>query len=80
MEKKQKVMAKRLIVSAVLMIAGVILEKQSSWAWLPYVLAYLAAGYDIPLKALRNIKNGQIFDENFLMTIDTFGALFVGAL
>ena len=52
MEKKQKVMAKRLIVSAVLMIAGVILEKQSSWAWLPYVLAYLAAGYDIPLKAL----------------------------
>ncbi|WP_101876013.1 heavy metal translocating P-type ATPase [Lachnoclostridium edouardi] len=80
MEKKQKVMAKRLIVSAVLMIAGVILEKQSSWAWLPYVLAYLVAGYDIPLKALRNIKNGQIFDENFLMTIATFGALFVGAL
>ncbi len=44
------------------------------------MISYLAAGYDIPLRALRNIKNGQIFDENFLMSVATFGAIGIGAL
>ena len=39
-----------------------------------YLIPYLVIGYDIIFKAARNIKNGQIFDENFLMMIATFGA------
>lgn len=80
MTKKQKTMLTRLLVSGVFLIAGVLMEGKISWVWVPFVISYLAAGYDIPLKALRNIKNGQVFDENFLMTIATFGAIAVGDL
>lgn len=80
MTKKQKTMMTRLIASGVFLIAGVLMEGNVAWAWIPFVISYLAAGYDIPLKALRNIRNGQVFDENFLMTIATFGAIAVGSL
>lgn len=43
-----------------------------------YVLAHLLAGYEVMLQALRNIRQGQIFDENFLMTVATVGALVIG--
>ena len=43
------------------------------------VLAYIIAGYDILLKALRNIFKGRVFDENFLMSIATIGALFISS-
>lgn len=39
-----------------------------------FLIPYLIAGYDVLLKAARNIGNGQVFDENFLMTIATLGA------
>lgn len=39
-----------------------------------FLIPYLIAGYDVLLKAARNIGNGQVFDENFLMTIATAGA------
>ena len=39
-----------------------------------YLIPYLIAGYDVLLKAARNIKNGQVFDENFLMAVATIGA------
>lgn len=53
-------------------------------AWKPYLsfflffTAYLVAGGDVIKKAFRNILNGQVFDENFLMSIATIGAFFVG--
>lgn len=80
MTKKQKKMVFRLIVSAVFFIVAIVLEKRSVFAWIPFILAYLWAGYDIPLKAFRNIRKGQVFDENFLMTVATFGAIAVGSL
>lgn len=80
MTKKQKKMVVRLAVSAVCFIAGAMMEGKTVLFWLPFVISYLAAGYDIPLKAMRNIRNGQVFDENFLMTIATFGAIAVGSL
>ncbi len=43
-----------------------------------YLLAYLVAGGDVIRKAIRNILNGQVFDENFLMGVATVGAFFVG--
>lgn len=39
-----------------------------------YLIPYAIAGYDVLLKAARNIKNGQLFDENFLMAVATIGA------
>lgn len=43
-----------------------------------HLIPYLVIGYDILWKAVRNISHGQVFDENFLMVIATFGAFFVG--
>lgn len=80
MTKKQRRMTIRLIVSAVFFVTAMVLENRTDLAWIPFIAAYLAAGYDIPLKAVRNIKNGQVFDENFLMTVATIGAIFVGSL
>lgn len=80
MTKKQKTMLTRLIVSGALLIAGVMMEGKETLSWVLLAVSYLAAGYDIPLKALRNIRNGQVFDENFLMTIATFGAIAIGDL
>lgn len=43
-----------------------------------YIIAYIIVGYDIVLKAFKNIVRGKIFDENFLMTVATIGAFFIG--
>lgn len=80
MTKKQKKMVMRLSVSAVCLIGGMAAQGSYLVSWALFLASYLAAGYDIPLKALRNIRNGQVFDENFLMTIATFGAIGVGEL
>ncbi len=80
MTKKQKKMIRRLAVSAVCLIAGVAAEGLHPVDWILFLISYLAAGYDIPMKAFRNIRNGQVFDENFLMTVATFGAIMVGEL
>lgn len=80
MTKKLNKMGIRLLVSAVFFAAGMLVEGKVSWYIIPFIISYLAAGYDIPLKALRNIKNGQFFDENFLMTLATFGAIGIGAM
>ena len=82
MTKKQKTMLYRILITFVLFLALVISEKQNlfgdisdSWYMLiPFLVPYLIIGYDIILKAFRNIKNGQVFDENFLMMIATFAA------
>lgn len=82
MTKKQKNMLRRIIISFVLLAAlmvcehlGTFGELSGSLLLLPaYAVPYLIIGYDIIYKAARNIKNGQIFDENFLMMLATFGA------
>lgn len=80
MTKKQKKMAIRLGISAIFLVAGMMVEGKHSMDWLLFLISYLTAGYDIPLKALHNICNGQVFDENFLMTVATFGAIGVGEM
>ena len=85
MNKKQKNVLLRIIISGVLFIILFVVEhmgylEQLPSAWITFVLClipYLIIGYDIIFKAARNIKNGQIFDENFLMMIATFGAFAV---
>ena len=82
MTKKQKKMLGRILVTfvlfAVLLICehtGVLEKVQNPVALFAiYLVPYLVIGYDIVWKAVRNISHGQVFDENFLMMIATFGA------
>ncbi|MGL5435537.1 MAG: heavy metal translocating P-type ATPase [Lachnospiraceae bacterium] len=80
MTKKQRIIVSRLAASAVFFILAMLLEDRSDYAWIPFIVSYLFAGYDIPLRACRNISKGQVFDENFLMTVATIGAIVVGSL
>ena len=82
MTKKQKKMLGRIVITFLLFIglmavehAGMLEGLEDSWAlFIIYLVPYLVIGYDIIWKAARNIRNGQVFDENFLMMIATFGA------
>ena len=78
MTKKQKHLLTRIIVAAVLFAAGGLLHLEG-WAELGvYLVCYAVIGWDIVWKAITNILHGQVFDENFLMTIATVGALILG--
>lgn len=75
MNKKQKKMLVRIIVAAVLLIA-IYVAPVSGWLrFLLYLIPYFVVGYDILHKAYKGIRNGQVFDENFLMAVATIGAL-----
>jgi Cd2+/Zn2+-exporting ATPase len=79
---KEKAVIIRLIAGAVIFTAGIIVEntvKNSSPIPLViFVAGYLLLGGDIILRALRNITRGQVFDENFLMSVATIGAFAIG--
>ena len=78
--KKQKKMLRRIIVSAVLLVlvkvlcAVGVLPEQGLLTGLCYLAPYAVIGWDVLYKAVRNICNGQVFDENFLMALATVGA------
>lgn len=86
MTEKHKKMLARIIVTFVLFIGLMIGDKSGAVPWLnhfpagffAYLIPYGLIGYDIIYKAARNIRHGQVFDENFLMMIATFGAFGVG--
>ena len=82
MNKKQKKIRNRIILAGIIFAVFFVLEHTGFWEqmdhefllfFLHFVL-YLLIGYDVVWKALRNIRRGQVFDENFLMMIATFGA------
>ena len=75
MKKKQKRQLIRIAVSGILFLCGTFLPLPDAVSVAVLMGAYLAAGYDTLLTAIRNIRHGQVFDENFLMTIATVGAL-----
>ena len=79
MSKKQKKVLVRIIVALVLLAGVILLDKQTllpQWAMIVlYLVPYFVIGYDILWKALKGIKNRQVFDENFLMAVATVGAL-----
>ena len=67
----------RIIVSFVLMVIAFLLSFDL-YRNILFVISYVIIGYDIVLKAIRNIFKGKVFDETFLMTIATIGAFFIG--
>lgn len=86
MTKKQKAVLLRILVSLCFFAGLLIVKYTGGFEKIGEPLAeplvclavYLLIGYDIIWKAAKNIRRGQIFDENFLMMIATFGAFFVG--
>jgi len=80
MSKKQKKMVRRIVLSAVLLVLVKVLcavgslPEQGLLTALCYLAPYAVIGWDVLYRAVRNIKNGQVFDENFLMALATVGA------
>ena len=82
MSKKQKRLLARILVACALFAAAFAVEKLTDlnrYVYLGlYLVPYLVAGYDVLLKSARHIGKGQVFDEMFLMTVATIGAMAVG--
>ncbi len=78
MTKKQKMTLARIILSGVLLVAAYLLPLEHWWKLAAFLVPYLLIGWDVLWKAIRNIAHGQIFDENFLMSIATIGAFVLG--
>ena len=74
MSKKQKKTLTRIVIAAGMLVALHFIPVEGWPRFGLYFAAYLIIGYDILIKAAKGIKNGQIFDENFLMAIATVGA------
>ncbi len=84
MNKKLKRDLRRIIIAVILFAMGMLVPFPDYKGFdmaIPFLLAaYIVAGYDIILRAIRNIGHGQVFDENFLMTIATFAAFGTGEI
>ena len=82
MTAKQKKSLIRVIIAFVLVAALMVtfhFYECSKWIQLPlYLVPYLIVGFDVLKKAAKNIRNGQVFDEQFLMSIATIGAIATG--
>ena len=77
MNKKQKKVLIRIILSALLTVVFMLLPEWG-WKWVLYLVPYFVIGYDILLKAVKGVRNRQPFDENFLMAVATVGAMLLG--
>ena len=75
MNKKQKKMLYRILISAALLILANLIPLPMWAKYIVYAAAYFAVGWDILRKAAMGIKNRQVFDENFLMAVATLGAI-----
>lgn len=75
MKTKQKKMLIRIILAATLLVGLAFAPVTGPLRLALYLIPYLLVGYDILLKAAKGIRNGRVFDENFLMTVATLGAI-----
>lgn len=78
MSKKQKRELVRILIAAVGLVGVSLLPLFPLAKTILFLAVYLFIGWDVLWKAIRNILNGQIFDENFLMAIATIGAIVLG--
>lgn len=79
MTHKMKKQLIKILISFCLVIVSIILDFDSTLINNTfYVVAYIIVGYDIVIKAIKNIGRGKVFDENFLMTVATIGAFGIG--
>ena len=75
MDQKMKKQLIRIIIAFLLVIVSFLIKFENElYNNILYIIAYIIVGYDIVLKAIRNIFKGKVLDENFLMTVATIGA------
>ena len=67
----------RLIISAIFFVSAIFINS-SQLKLIMYVISYILAGGDVVKRAIYNIKDGEVFDENFLMSVASIGAFFIG--
>lgn len=67
----------KIIVSAILLIVAGLMNNENLSLFI-YIIAYIIVGIEVIIDAVKNILHGEIFDENFLMSIATIGAFFIG--
>ena len=77
MNKKQRIILWRIFASAVLLLLGLFVDVNQYVTFGLLLASYLLVGYDVIIRSLKNITRGQVFDENFLMTIATLGAFYI---
>ena len=75
MKKKKEVI---IIISAVLFAIALFVKMNQTLQLILMLVAYILLGKDTVLKAVKNVEKGDFFDENFLMTIATLGAIIIG--
>lgn len=80
MNKKQKKMLTRIIISSIMLVLLHFIDSEGIIRFCLYMIPYLIIGYDILKKAIKGIIKGRIFDENFLMAVATIGAIIVGLI
>ena len=69
----------RIIIGAALLATAVLLNLNNEWLQIAlFIISYIIVGGDVVKRAVKNIFKGQVFDENFLMSIATIGAFFIG--
>lgn len=69
----------RIIIGAAVLATAVLLSLNNEWLQLAlFIISYIIVGGDVVKRAVKNIFKGQVFDENFLMSIATIGAFFIG--
>ena len=69
----------KIIIAFILFILALVIPFENIWINRGiYIISYVVAGYEIVLKAIRNIFRGKVFDENFLMALATIGAFAIG--
>ena len=78
MSKKQKRMLVRVLASAVLFAVALLLPTEGWLRLFTFLIPYAVIAWDVLWRAVRNIAHGQVFDENFLMSLATVGALATG--
>ena len=78
LSRKQRKMLARILAAAVLLVTVKLLPPLGLPLWPLYLIPYAVIGWDVLWKAIRNILNGQVFDENFLMALATVGAFATG--
>lgn len=77
MESEHKSILTRIVICVVLLITAWLLPLEGYLSLLAFLIPYAVIAYDVLWRAVKNILNGEVFDENFLMSLATLGAFFI---